>query len=850
MTFVLRMAWRETRAAWLRLLFFFVCVAIGVAAIIVIRSVVQNVRQTLTREARQIVGADLVVQSPRPWTPEVRAVLDRELSGVPVTKTEVIETRTMAAPVEGQGTGRVRLVELRGVEDGFPFYGTLEMPDGATYSKSLLDNFGVLVPPEFLLEMGLKVGDTLRLGGKPFTIRGVVTKDRVQRGGQQFTFGPRVYLSLDDLKSLGLLGFGSSATYLTFIKLDEGHIDRLVKQLRKDYESSTVGVRSWRTYEDRLGQNLVTAENYLSLVGFAMVVLGGIGVWSVTRVLVQQKIKSVAILKCLGSSSRQVLSIYVSEVMILALGGSLLGLGVAAAAVASIPPRMLSPLGIVAVTVTWSAAAQGIAVGLLVSLFFALVPLLEMRRVKPLLLLRADTAGSARKGDALSRTVTVLMGAALVLVAAWQSGSLRAGIFVSAGLAVITLLLFGASRLVLRATAPLAKSQNFAVRHALVSLGRPGNQTRVILTAVGLGCFFVLSVRAIQMNLNNEFMAQIGATSPDLVLIDVQRDQVDAVQAIVKPYVTEPARIIPLMRARVVGVDGRRAHLPTPEAVRKQGRLTREFGVTYRDGLQANERLAAGRIWKGAADSPPDADTDAEVSISEEVQEDADVDVGDIVRLDIGGRVVRTRVTSIRHVAWDETQNGGFFFVLRPGPYLARVPTTFVGFVRTGDDPAPRAALQRDLVKAFPNVSAIDVRAVVAAVRAIIDNITLGITVVGAITLASGVLILVGAVAMTKFQRLYEAAIYRTLGASTRILTAMVAIEYGLLGLLAGLLGAAGALALSWALATYLFDMNWRPAPGLLAGGAALTGVIVCVVGLAASLDVLLRKPLNTLRSD
>jgi len=849
-SFILRMAWRETRAAWIRLIFFFFCVAIGVAAIIVIRSVVQNVRQTLTREARQIIGADVVVQSPRPWTAEARATLEDALAQVPVTRTEVIETRTMAAPEQGQGAGKVKLVELRAVEAGFPFYGAIELEGGAAYSDALLANYGVLAPPEFLLEMGLKVGDSVRLGGRSFTIRGVVAKDRVQRAGQAFAFGPRLYLTLADLRSLGLLGFGSSATYQTFLKVDERDLDQLVTTLRARYASSTVTVRSWRTFEDRLGQNLVIAENYLSLVGFAMVVLGGIGVWSVTRVLVQQKIKSVAILKCLGASSRQVLAIYVSEVMLLALVGSLLGVAVASAAVASIPGRLLLPLGISSVTVTTSAAAQGVAVGMLVSLFFALVPLLEMRRVKPLLLLRADTAASARRGDALSRLVTAATGLALVLVAVWQSGSLQAGLFVSAGLAVVTLLLFGASRLLLRATAPLAKSPRFALRHALVSLGRPGNQTRVILTAVGLGCFFVLSVRAMQMNLVGEFMAQIGATSPDLVLIDVQRDQVDAVQKTLAPYVTEPARILPLMRARVVGVDGRRAHLPTPDAVRKQGKLTREFGVTYRDGLQANERVTAGAFWTGPANGPPDAETDLEVSISDEVRKDADIDVGDIVRLDVAGRVVRTRVTSIRRVAWDETQNGGFFFVLRPGPFLARVPSTFVGFLRTGDDAARRAALQLDLARQFPNVSTIDVRAVVASVRSIVDNITLGITVVGAITLVSGVLILVGAVAMTKFQRLYEAAIYRTLGASTRVLTAMVAVEYGMLGLLAGILGAAGALALSWALARYLFDMTWRPAPGLLAGGALLTGVIVCLVGLVASLDVLLKKPLGTLRND
>jgi putative ABC transport system permease protein len=173
-----------------------------------------------------------------------------------------------------------------------------------------------------------------------------------------------------------------------------------------------------------------------------------------------------------------------------------------------------------------------------------------------------------------------------------------------------------------------------------------------------------------------------------------------------------------------------------------------------------------------------------------------------------------------------------------------------VGFLQVGNDPAARAALQRDLVRQFPNVSSIDVRAVVDSVRAILDKITLGVTMVGAITLGAGILILAGAVAMTKFQRLYEAAIYRTLGAGTRVLTTMVAIEYGVLGLLAGLLGATGAFGLSWALARYLFDMTWRPVPGLLLAGALLTAVVVCVVGVAASLDVLVRKPLGTLRQE
>ena len=851
MSFILRMAWRETRASWLRLIFFFVCVALGVAAIIVLRSVVQNVRATLTREARQIVGADVIVQSSRPWTPEALDTLERTLAGTPVlARTEVIETRTMAATPPGAGTGRVKLVELRAVGEGYPFYGEIGLEGGQRYSRRLLDGFGTLVSPEFLSELGLAVGGTVRLGGREFTIRGVVAQDRIQRGGGGFAFGPRLYVGLDDLKAMGLLGFGSSAMYQVCLRIDERNITPLTTSLRRAFSRQTVSVRSWRAFEDRLGRNLTTAENYLSLVGFAMVVLGGIGVWSVTRVIVQQKVRSVAILKCLGASTRQVLGTYVLQVLWLAVAGSTLGAVIAAVVVGFVPPSVLEPLGIEGITITGSAAAQGLAVGVLVSLLFALVPLLEMRLVKPLLLLRADTTGSARRADRTSRLAALLTMGALVAVAVWQAGSARAGLFVSAGLAAASLLLLLASKWLVRATARLAASPSFALRHAVISLARPGNQTRVILMAVGLGAFFVLSVRAIQSNLLEDFSTQIGRTSPDLVLIDIQRDQVDGVRGVVAPYVVEPASLMPLMRARVVGIEGRRVHLPNAEAVRQQGRLTREFGVTYRSDLQTNERIVAGAFWQAPLDAPPGPNVDTDVSISEEVRDDADVGVGDLVRLDVAGQVVQARVTSIRRVAWDETQNGGFFFVLRPAPVMARLPHTFVGFLRTGDDPAPRAALQRSLVDRFPNVSAIDVRAVVASIRTVLDNITLGVTVVGAITLLSGVLILVGAVAMTKFQRLYEAAIYRTLGASARLVATMVAIEYGVLGLLAGLIAAAGALGLSWIMARYLFEITWRPAPALLTAGALLTALLVCIVGVLSSLDVLARKPLGSLRGE
>jgi putative ABC transport system permease protein len=305
------------------------------------------------------------------------------------------------------------------------------------------------------------------------------------------------------------------------------------------------------------------------------------------------------------------------------------------------------------------------------------------------------------------------------------------------------------------------------------------------------------------------------------------------------------------MRARVTGVAGANLHLATTDDVREDGHLAREFGLTFRSGLEANERVTAGAFWTAplATSTLPDG-VDTEVSVEQETFDRAHLALGDLVRFDVAGQSIRARVTSVRSVEWDDPASGGFVFVLRPGPAVDRLAHTFVAFLQTKDDGDARGALQRDVVRAMPNVSIIDVRDVVSSIREVVDNVTTGVTIVGAVTLVGGILILVGAVAMTRFQRMRDAAIYRTLGAGTRAMTGMLAIEYGLLGLLAGALGTAGAAVLSWALARGLFDIPWQPVPGLFAAAVLGAAVLVAVVGLAASGDVLLQKPLATLRGE
>ncbi len=864
MTFVLRMAGRELRASWRRLLFFFICVSIGVGAIVTLRSIIQSIRQGLMAEARAMIAADVLVQTNRPWTPELRAELDQRIAAAPVlAKSESVETATMVRAEKGSVA---KMVELRGVEADYPYYGTLQLKDGAVYSHALLRERGALVGADLIVQLGIAPGEPILIGGQRFTVRGVIAQEPGRRVGG-FSFGSRVLVDLADLRKTGLLAFGSRASNQILLKMKEEGVQSLTRDVRAQFGERFVWARSYKATEDQIGESFTRAENFLSLVGFVIVVLGGIGVWSVTRVFVRQKIKSVAILKCLGASTGRVLATYVLQVSLLGLAGSLLGVALAAIAIAAIPRSVVQAFTDVEYGLTLSAVWQGLLVGLLVALLFALVPLVEVRRIKPLLLLRGldPSAAIGAAPDAAKGRIRALLGSldwvqivtagtvtiALVVVASWQAASVTVGGIVFGGFVVVAAVLYAAAFVVVKAVMPLSRTTWFPLRHAVVGLRRPGNQTRVILLAVGLGSFFVLGVRALQSNLIDEFSVTFDRRGADMFLIDIQRDQVEGVRAVIeerRDAEAPPARLVPVLRARVTGVRGRHVNLENVSDVRGRG-IGREFVITYRDHLEKNERVLEGAFWEQGQPALAPDEALAEVSIEEGISQRGRIAVGDVMRFDVLSRVVEARVTSIREVEWGDSRAGGFMFVVRPGPF-EKAPHTFLGFLKGPEDATARARLQAALVEKYPNITAIDGREILARVNAVVDNVVFGVSVVGAIALLSGVLILIGAVAMTKFQRVYDAAILRTLGATTRTLSTMLALEYCALGLLAGLIGAAGAFGLSWAVARFLLEIDWRPAPVLLAAGVFLTAALVGTIGVTASLDVLRRKPLATLRAE
>ena len=852
MGFILRMAYRELRASWRRLIFFFCCVAIGVGGIVALRSLVQNVRTALAAEARGLTAGDVYVRTDQPWTDEVRGRIEAraaEVAGAELTET--VDTVTMARLPAGVGT-RTKVVEVRGVQPAFPFYGRFTLESGAAYSPALLEDRGALVGRELLPQLGVAVGDEILIGDAAFTIRGaIVTEPGRQLGG--FSLGPRVLVAHEALAETGLLGFGSRAERQFLLRVPEESIEPLVRTLREDLQEAFVRLGSYRRTENRIERNFSRAENYLSLIGFVILILGGIGVWSVTRVFVQQRLRSAAILKCLGATTAGVLAVYVVQVALLGLGGALLGIGIAWGVLAAVPASLAAQAAattgfqVVSTDLTLSAMAQGLAVGLLVSLLFALVPLLDTRHAKPLLLLRQGEELPALSRDPVRIAASAVAALGLVGVAVWQAASFEVGAYVAGGFIGVAGALHLLGRALVRMARPLEAAHWFPLRHAALNLRRPGNQTRVVLLAVGLGSFFIIGVHAVQANLLTSFSLELRDDMPDMFLIDVQQDQAEGVTRVLRdaglggPAGEQAPVLIPVLRARVTAVTGPATSIEGRRAVRRAG-FGREYTVTYRRRLEENERIVAGEFWDAEPAAAP------EVSIEDSLVERG-MRLGDTVRFDVLGRVVEARITSVRAVEWDDSRSGGFMFLFRPGTF-DDAPHTYISFLRGPAEADARGALQRTLVDRYPNVSVIDGLEIIRTFRRVLDYVTLAVTVVGAIALLAGGLILVGSVAMTKFQRLFDAAVFKTLGANTRLIAVMYVFEYGVLGTLAGLVGSIGALALTWALTRQVLDVPWTPAPLINVGGVLVTALVVLVVGVASSVDVLRRKPLLTLRAE
>lgn len=851
--FVLRMAAREVRASPRRLLLLTASVAVGVAALVAINSFTANLRESVRRQAQALLGADLSLESRQPLPASAGRVIDSLVAGG-AEEARVTNFSAMAYVPRTDGT---RLVQVAAIRGGYPFYGEIRTEPATAWSE-LQAGRHVVADPSLLTALGARVGDTLALGEARFVIRGTVAR-APGNVGLRAAFGPRIFIPARFLDETRLLGFGARAEYESYLRLPAGvSAQAVADRYRIGLQGERVRLRTVADDRERLNETLSRLTGYLGLVALVALLLGGIGVASAVVVFIRQRLESIAVLRCLGATGGRVLAVYGAEAAAMALAGGLIG---AAAGVGfqQVLPALLADLLPVDVenSVSWPAIVVGVGMGLWVALAFALFPLLSLRRVPPLAALRRDYEAEPAPRDPWRWAVSLVLAASTVGLAALQVGSLRQGAIFAAGVGSALLVLWGASWALVRAAKHrLPSGWPYLWRQGLSNLHRPANQTVTVVLAIGFGAFLLGTLVLVQLNLLQQLRLTGGPARPNLVLFDIQPDQLGAVRSELRdaglPYAA-PVPIVPMRIASVKGrpVGGILSDTSVTGAGAGSWAFRREYRSTYRDTLVASERLVAGSWWneRGRSAGPASGDGGERPGISVEtgLAQELDVTVGDEIVWDVQGIRIPARVTSLREVDWARFEPN-FFVVFQPGS-LEGAPHTLVTLTRI-DQAAARGTFQRRLAERLPNVTTLDLSVVQEALERLVDRVVLAIRFMAAFTLATGTLVLIGALATNRFQRIREGALLRTLGATRSQLFRIVLAEYLALGVMAAAVAAALSAAASWALAHWVFEGRFSAQPTSLT--LLVLGVVglTVAVGLLNSREVIRRTPLEVLRGE
>jgi putative ABC transport system permease protein len=838
---------RESRGSRGRLVFFMACLAVGVAAVVAVAGISASLDDGIRREARQLLAADLVVRGNEPLPPAALHAI-AALRGA--RRTDVRETVTVAAAPARKGRpGPSRLVELKVVDGVYPFYGELELEPRRPLHELLAPDTAV-VASELLSGLGLKPGGTLQIGGQPFRVAGTVLSEP-DRVGISFTLGPRVFLSGPGFARTGLDARGSRVGYRTLIKLPEATSGaalqaaaRRLKEILPATESFRV--ETYREAQPALRQNLARVERFLGLVALLSLFVGGIGVAQSVRAWLAGRLDAIAVLKCLGLRPREIFPLYLGQTALLGLAGSVVGIA-AGAAVQLVLPRLFPDLIPPDLIRPWQPAAllRGLTLGLGVALLFSLPPLSAVLRVPPARVLRRDAEPLPRHRWVVAATLLAL---ALGVwgMASLQSGSARMGAQFTGGVAAVTAALAGAAFLVSWAVRRLPRDlpplwARTWLRHGLAALARPGAAAGGAIVALGLGVLVVLAMSLVEGRLTSQLAAEFPQQAPSAFLVDIQPVQWPGVERVLRQAGGQDIQSVPVVMARFAAINGVRVEDlvdRSGENGRRRWALTREQRLTYMKRLPADNKVVAGRLWSDPGRS--------EVSLEKEFADNLGVRLGSTLRLNVQGVPLDLAVTSIRTVDWG-TFGINFFLVVEPG-VLETAPQQRLAVARL-----PRGGEQRvqdRLAAEYPNVTFLRIREILEKVLKVMRRISLGIRFLGGFTVAAGIAILAGAISAGSARRGREVALLKTLGLTRRGVVATFAVEYALIGLVAGAIGAVGAIVLAWAVVTRGFEIPWRFDPLSLAATLAASIALAVVAGLAASWRALEKRPLEVLRAE
>jgi putative ABC transport system permease protein len=805
----LRMLRRDWRAGELRLLL--IALVIAVASVTSVGFFTDRIERAMQRQASEVLAADLRLDSGQPLGVRFTQEADR---------LQLRQAGTVTFPSVVLNDGNTQLVQVKAVTPKYPLRGRMTVRD--TLGGESRPTQDIPTPGEAWLEerllplLGLHIGDSFSLGQMTFRVSRIITYEP-DRASNLFQLAPRVMINQADLAATGLLGPASRVRYRHLLAGDESTINRYRNWI-EDQDLPNIQIEDIKGARPELRAALDRGGRFLRLTAATAILLCVVAVALSSRRFVERQADTSALLRCLGASRRKVSRIFLLRLLslglIASLAGSAIGLLMQMLLIGlvghwftqQIPPPTLWPL------------FSGMGTGILVLIGFSLPAVLRLSRVPPLRVFRRDL-GAPPAGYQLSIAAALL---SLGLLLVWQIGDDKLAFQLIGGLLAGLLLLLLVSRLLVHLLKPLRTQAAGSWRYGLASLSRNPATTSVQLTGFGLGITVLLILAMVRVDLLDEWRNALPTNSPNQFLINIQPSEVAGVQRILEQGGIESSGSFPMIRGRLLRIGDHPVSKKDYTSPRAQRLATRDFNLSMASEMQSDNRIVAGRWWSRDQQDKP------WFSVEEGIAKSLGIPLGSELTFEVAGQKIKGKVESLRSVQWDSF-NVNFFVIGTPG-LMAGHPASYITSFYL---PPEKRSLLYKLIQQYPSITALDVSALMQQVRAIMDRGVMAVESVFLFTLAAGVIVLYAGIQASRELRIQEAAILRTLGLSRRRLLISVMLEFALLGGLAGLISAFLASAISYSLATAVFELPWRLDPWMWA--VALIGGTLGV-GLAGTL--------------
>jgi len=836
---VWRVAWRDGKRSFGKLLRAMSCVVIGIASLVAVLSFRDNLASSTQEQSKTLLGADLEISGREPFSPEAEALI----ASIGGDQSRQIGFSSMAYFPK---SGASRLIQVRAVNGRYPYYGALVTKPASAPAEFALGP-AALVDENVMLQFNARVGDLVRIGEQNFRIAGTLIKIP----GENLAFSlisPRVYVPLAYLDRSPLRQKGSVVRYRVYFKLDPRvDVDALVQRLSPQLEQLRLRTDTVKTRAAVIARSLDNLTRYLGLAAFVAVLLAGVGVASGVYVYAKEKTASVALLRCVGACAGATVAVYIIQMSFAAAAAAGLGavLGVFLQAWLPLALRDFLP-----VAASWSFTPKAIGLGTIVGIgtawLFALLPLLRLRNVAPLGALRAAYEEGPRPRDPILWILYGVIVAAILAFAFITAERWFQALYFTAGvLAAFGFIAFVAKTACVMMKRLLSDRLPFVWRQGLANLHRPNNQTVAVMLAIGLATFLLLTLYNVQSMLLMQVAEKGGNGEPNLVLFDVQKDQRAGVTALMQSFGAPAVDEVPIVTLRLTAVKARPV-----EEIRSDAKaaippwaLRREYRSTYRDRLAPGERIVQGS-WQARV---PSDTRPIPISLEKGIAETLRVGLGDLLEFELQGVSLVTQIASIRAVNWQRVQPN--FFVVFPLGVLEQAPQFFAVASRL-DSPRRSAALQRAVAEKYPNVSMIDLTLILDTLNAILGRVERAIRFVALFTILTGLAVLAGAIFSRRGQRMTESVLLRALGASKRQVLSIIVAEYLFLGAFSCLAGAALAALASWGLAFYFLGTAARFALAPVLWVLLLATATTLGVGVLGCWGIFRRPALEALRAE